>query len=221
MTVGDFLFPNYTCILCNAELNAPQNLHICDKCAAALKLNTKPMTFANTDEVQYFTHAFAPFKYGEGVKNLVMELKYNANSFAAAALAPYMAAVWLKNGGHTDAILIPVPLSRERFRQREYNQAALLAHEISQYVKMPVDENVLIRTKATEIQKNKDIKERTENLRDAFAVTNKDAVKGKKFVIIDDVFTTGATVNECAKTLKKADAAQIDVLAASRIDHDD
>jgi len=205
--------------------------HLCNKCAEKLPINTQPVTLVNRDEKQYFTKAAAAFIYEEPIKSLILELKYNANGLVAQAVAPFMAAAILKELSippalatrakvKTKPILIPVPLCAKRQKERGYNQAELLANEIGRYLDLPVDTKILKRIKATTVQKNMNVRERADNLRDAFAVSDKIACKGKTFILIDDVFTTGATLNECAKALKNANARQIDAVACARVWHE-
>jgi ComF family protein len=174
---------------------------------------------ANNEETQFFTRGTAAFLYEEPIKDLIMQLKYDANALVAAAVAPYMAAAILKEISQTPekVVLIPVPLCEKRQKQRGYNQAELLANEIGKYLDLSVDTKILKRTKATQIQKGMNLKQRAENLRDAFCVSNPEFANGNKYIIVDDVFTTGATVNECARALKNAGATQIDAIVCARI----
>ncbi len=113
--------------------------------------------------------------------------------------------------------IIPVPLHRWRLLKRQYNQATLLARSVSSLAQIPVLTNCLIRKKATESQGHKTPKERKQNVKHAFDIIDPDTVQGKTIVLIDDVWTTGATLDACAKTLKKAGASQVFVLALARV----
>jgi ComF family protein len=156
----------------------------------------------------------APFLYEEPIRSMLLKLK-NDNGFAARAVAPYLAAVFMREIRPKNCIIIPVPLCKSRLRERGYNQAELLARELSQYIEKPVLTNVLIRIKQTTPQKKMNPAERIKNMKNAFAVRDAELIRNKNIVLIDDVFTTGATANECIKTLKKAGAKLISILTVA------
>ena len=225
----DFCFPNYTCLICGGELNAPKNPYFCDQCAGELVVNTEPLSLRGSKEKQYFNRAHAAFIYGGEAASLVMRLKYNSETDIAEALSPYMVAVAIHNKLATDKqkpdFIMPVPLSVKRLRKRGYNQALVLARELCVHLKtagieIPVAEDILTRTKATEVQKHMTIEERAKNIKGAFAIvstTQTDALKGKRILLVDDVFTSGSTANECAKVLRAAGAARVDVLTIAAV----
>ncbi len=105
--------------------------------------------------------------------------------------------------------IVPVPLYKKRFRGREFNQSALLAVHLSRQTGIPVVLNSLVRIKDTVPQVGLSAKERRENIKNAFAVIGRELIQGKDVVLIDDVFTTGATVRECSRVLKKSGAGNI------------
>ena len=116
--------------------------------------------------------------------------------------------------------ILPVPLHKTRQRYRGYNQSALLAQYLARHFQIPLVVNNLIRIRATVPQwKIKGPKERRENVKNAFRVMNPTSLQDKQVILVDDVLTTGATVNECAKTLKEAGVKSVLVLTLSRADH--
>jgi ComF family protein len=115
-----------------------------------------------------------------------------------------------------DAI-IPVPLHRNRLMQREFNQAAVLARGLARQLNVPVLERPLVRVRWTRPQVELSGDERRRNVKNAFAVTNPTSIAGKIVLLVDDVFTTGATLDEAANTLKAAGVAQVDVFALARV----
>ena len=215
----DFLFPNYTCLICKSELNLPQNLYLCDKCASDLPINTEPVTYKDQKQKQYFYKAFAAFLYSDPIAGLILRLKYNDDSQVATALAPYMAAAWLRENETVspDTILVPVPLCKKREKSRGYNQALLLAKEISAMVPFPVSNDAIIRVKVTSPQKEMTVRERANNLKNAFVIKNAFSAKDKKIILVDDVFTSGSTVNECARILMQAGAKEVNVLVIAAV----
>ena len=116
-------------------------------------------------------------------------------------------------------MIIPVPLHRWRLFKRRYNQATLLARELAHYSSRPLLINVLIRHKNTPSQQGKSRQLRQQNVNRVFNVARKNLslIKGKSLLLVDDVWTTGATLNACIKTLKKAGAKDVYVLTLARV----
>jgi ComF family protein len=114
-------------------------------------------------------------------------------------------------------ILMPVPLHPQRLQEREYNQSLLLAHGLSQHLQIPLQLSCLLRVRATAPQTSLSKKERLTNLHRAFAIDDVSRVKGQRILLIDDVFTTGTTLHECAKTLRKAGSGAIYGLTLARM----
>ena len=113
-------------------------------------------------------------------------------------------------------LLVPVPLHPTRLRTREFNQSLLLAEQLGRYLKRPVSAAVLVRVLATDPQTTLTRKERLRNLRQAFAVQNAESFVGRRVLLIDDVYTTGATLNDCAKVLLKGGASSVSALTLAR-----
>jgi ComF family protein len=113
-------------------------------------------------------------------------------------------------------VLVPVPLHPSRLRTREFNQSLLIADRLGNYMMRPVSIVDLVRVAATEPQTSLTRSERLRNLRRAFVVRNAEPFAGRRVLLIDDVFTTGATLNECAKALRAAGAASVSALTLSR-----
>jgi ComF family protein len=113
-------------------------------------------------------------------------------------------------------LIIPVPLHAERLREREFNQSLLLADRIGRHLNIPVSCTALTRIAPAPPQTTLSRKERLNNLRQAFSVPRPESIAGQRILLIDDVFTTGTTVNACAKTLRKAGSAHVFVLTLGR-----
>lgn len=127
--------------------------------------------------------------------------------------------IYIEKGKNEKAetIIIPVPLHKRRYNWRGFNQAFLLSRHIACEFQLPVSENLLLRVKNTKPQtKIKSMKERKENIKGAFLCLAKEDIKGKNVILVDDVCTTLATLNECAKELKKAGAKDVWGLVAAR-----
>ena len=114
-------------------------------------------------------------------------------------------------------LIVPVPLHPKRLKQRGFNQALLLARA---FPEVPLGREAVVRVRHTVPQVELKPKERRDNVKGAFAVPDPALVKGKNVLLLDDVYTTGATVRECAKVLRRAGARRVDVLTVARVKHD-
>jgi ComF family protein len=118
---------------------------------------------------------------------------------------------------HTIESIIPVPLHPKRLRQRGFNQASLLARRVGAALKIPVDYASLKRSRWTEPQTGLTRRQRAANVRDAFRLKTPEKVRGKSILLVDDVLTTGETVNQCVRALKKVgEAREVVVLTVAR-----
>jgi ComF family protein len=145
------------------------------------------------------------FNKGSSVQHLLHHLKYKGKKQVGHVLGGMIGEKLInaERFRHVDA-LIPLPLSEKKFKQRGYNQATAIAEGISLQLKIPVIENAVVRTKATESQTHKNRIERWENMKDVFMLTNPVALMNKSILLIDDVITTGATLEACGHALLTA-----------------
>ena len=164
-----------------------------------------------------FRYARSAIKYEAISKNMILAFK-----FADKTENSKVFAKWLKLAGAdifkegTD-VLIPVPLHYKRLVTRRYNQSALLAKELSLLTSVPTDYKSLIKHKSTKPQVSFTSAGRRKNIKGAFSVKFPDKIKDKRIVLIDDVYTTGSTLNECAKVLLQAGAKSVDFLTIARV----
>lgn len=169
-----------------------------------------------------FTRAVAYGSYDDGLRELIHLLKYNGVRPAAAVLGRLLAqAVATLEPEFTQkpALLIPVPLYKAKRRQRGFNQAELIArHALRAFKGKPLElrTDLLARTRDTHSQIGLTSHQRRENLRGAFAVARAEEVTGREVLLVDDVYTTGTTLSECAKVLRRAGAAQVWVATVAR-----
>ena len=165
-----------------------------------------------------FTRARAAVAYNGIARRLVQGFKFHDQT----DLAPWMARWMHRVGGElaNDAdIIIPVPLHRRRFLTRRFNQSAELARCFAAMVNCDFEPNAVARVKVTRQQVGLDLREREANVRGAFKVPDSSDIKvrGRRVLVIDDVYTTGATVSSVARTLKRSGAANVDVLTFARV----
>lgn len=165
-----------------------------------------------------FTYARAATLYGETVREALHALKFGGK----AALARPLGDLLAEAGQAMLAVeavdcLIPVPLHPSREAARRFNQSALLAARLSRRWRIPVEPKALRRRRSTRSQTDLDAEERRANVKGAFAIRRSAAVGGRHVLLIDDVFTTGATVSECARVLLESGAATVGVLTVARV----
>ncbi len=142
------------------------------------------------------------------VRDAVHALKYRGGRRIATQLAPHMKRAW-DNATMESDMLVPVPLHTEREARRGYNQSALLAIALGKQINIPVDVNALTRMRNTRSQTHLGFEERQTNVRGAFTVTGGVNITNKRVTLIDDVATTGATLNACAEALLARGAGQV------------
>lgn len=163
-----------------------------------------------------YARARAAAHYAGPMRQLVHQLKYHDRLEVRSVLARWMVGAGADILADAD-LLVPVPLAYRRLVWRRFNQAAVLAHEVSRLSRLPLRLDVLSRVRPTRAQVGLSERQRAVNVRGAFAVppSMRAAVAGRRVVIVDDVVTTGATVNACARALKRAGATDVDVLAVA------
>ncbi|HEY5626735.1 MAG TPA: ComF family protein [Nitrospira sp.] len=161
-----------------------------------------------------YQRAWTLFPYLPPLQDAICSFKYHGKVALAKPLASLMISA-LPNEIDTD-IILPVPLHPGRLREREFNQSLLLADQVGHHLSQPVSPHQLVRSLPTAPQTTLSRQERLHNLRQAFAVRNPDTIAGRKLLLIDDVFTTGTTLSECAKALLRAGAESVSALALAR-----
>lgn len=156
-------------------------------------------------------------RYDGVLRDLVHLFKYAGVRTLAPRFGEFLAHLVAENPeyGSSD-VIVPVPLHPDRQRVRGYNQAALLARELARRTSLPLDQESFVRVKATSPQAGLTAHQRRENVRAAFAVRG-DSLSERRVILVDDVLTTGATVNACAHALRRAGAAEVRVVTVARV----
>jgi ComF family protein len=169
-------------------------------------------------ETPPFERARTVLRYDEHSRDLVISFKHRDRTDAAPAYGKWMARAGAEILAEAD-LIIPVPLHRHRLISRRYNQSAELCHAMSRESSVPQNPDLLIRTRSTPTQGRLTRAERERNVRGAFALKPDagSSVQGRRVVLVDDVLTTGATVNACTRTLLRGGAAAVDVLTLARV----
>jgi len=210
------------CIACSDELDDDNEFSLCEKCLKDLPYNNSFCQVCGTPisdmgivcnhckERNYdFNFSRSVFMYEGKIISLIHRLKYNNAKYLKEPLSNFMLNYFSSHSEFKDIdFIVPVPLNRKRQKWRGYNQSELLLYSFEN-AGISVETKVLERVINTESQTNKTREERLINLENAFEVKDKQKVKGKNIVVVDDVFTTGTTINECAKALKKAGASKV------------
>jgi ComF family protein len=235
----DLIYPP-RCLICREFLVADavdmenRSLSFCETCFGDFRETPSPLCPSCgrpfTDGVQidhwcedclrkqpHYEAAGAPYLYEGAVMNAIHVFKYGAESHAAESLGPLLAAFtqqWLP--AQSDLLLLPVPLHPKRLRERGFNQSLLLARHVAGHVDAALDFLTLRRVKYTQPQTGLGKEERRKNVRRAFEVVEPKAVKGKTVLLVDDVATTGNTLNECARVLKRAGSKKVYCVVLAR-----
>jgi ComF family protein len=152
--------------------------------------------------------------YGELARGLAIRLKYGRKVAIARTMARYMAPLVSDAG---DRLLVPVPLHRTRLWGRGFNQSALVAHELARHLGIATDPLALRRARRTPPLKGMSPIQRRRTVAGAFRVRDKAAIAGKTVILVDDVLTTGSTAEACARTLKRAGAARVELVSWARV----
>lgn len=149
------------------------------------------------------------------VPSIIRRHKYGLDQSLGRALAECLGDVMPLEENDYD-LVIPVPLHRRRLRWRGFNQAALIGGAVARRIRRPLDASTLVRVRATAPQTSQDHDQRVRNVRRAFAVRWPARVANRRVLLVDDVMTTGATADECARTLLAAGARRVDVFTLAR-----
>ena len=213
----EILFPSdFKCVCCGEEISNEDflicencykklpwiNGKVCEVCGEPIKSESK-LCMQCKSKLPYFKKCVSLFKYEEPISSLIKNFKYNNATYLQKTLATFILKSFLKLNEKVD-VVIPVPLHYNRFKHRGFNQSEEICYYLKSLLNLSVNTNAVVRKIDTQTQTELNRKQRCENLKDAFVVVDKNAIKNKTVLLVDDVYTTGSTLNEVAKTLIKA-----------------
>ncbi len=207
----DLIFPP-VCGICNKEINT----YLCGKCEK--EINKITCVGENRYDNKYFSTHMYLFKYEGIIRNKIISYKFNDKPY----LYKTFCEIFVKNKKVCEFlkkydIIISVPMYKKKKNQRGYNQSELIAKETAKKVEnIEYRNDILIKIRNTAKQSSLNKEQRKENLKNAYVVNNNEYILNKNILIFDDIYTTGSTANECAKTLIEAGAKDVGILTIAR-----
>jgi len=212
-------YPHY-CLGCGSDLIMPTE-QLCLQCTASLPYTGFASMPGNPVEQVFegrisFRFAFSEFYFSKGkiIQTLIHQLKYNGNRKVGIYLGTLIGMSLLSASRiEPPDVLIPLPMFAAKEFKRGYNQAAVVCEGISLQTGIPVDKTSVTRNRATETQTRKHRIERWLNVDGSFQINDEHALKGKHVLLVDDVITTGATMEACAQSILQTSNTQISIAA--------
>lgn len=221
------VFPSeIKCIICGKDLEKDEVMDICPTCLKTIKFNNGKRClkcgknlwagskYCNSCKmgVRVFKSATAPLLYEKPISTMIRKFKYDGKHYLAKPFAKIMAYEYVQSKFEVDLVL-PIPMFYKREKERGYNHAKLLAKEFCKITSLPLDTKNFVRIMNTNQQAKLSKEEREKNINNAFRVIDSNMVKGKKILLLDDIITTGATIDECARVLYECGASEVNALA--------
>ena len=206
----NLIFPNL-CGICDKICKED----LCKKCEIQLK-NISKFKIDNYNDKNFKKHLYI-FKYEGIIKERLIKFKFREKTYIYKAFVKFLiknkkACRFLKSYD----IIIPVPIHYNRKVTRGYNQSALIAKELAKNLNIKYEEKVLFKKVNNKPQSTKNKEERIQNVIDVYYTKSAEQIYNKKIILLDDIYTTGSTVNECCKTLKLAGAKYVDVITIAK-----
>ena len=201
------------CLGCFNDLT--RNMYCCYRCAESFEtVNITPQLCGHCiNQSPAFDETYAPFIHQGIIRHLIATLKFN-RQYKNARLLGSLLVNHLKKTAEPPELIIPVPLHKLRYQERSFNQTIEIAKTVSRQLNIPIDTKSCIRYRNTPHQIDLPAKQRHKNIKNAFKIIK--PIKAQHIAILDDVMTTGSTVNELARVLKKAGVARVDIWVCAR-----
>ncbi len=192
---------------------------LCKKCEVALeKYKIDNIKNCTNNKKVHFDYCINMLKYESIIREKIIDFKFNEKTYLYKTFAKIM----LKDEKicrflqKQYDIIIPVPMHKYKRRLRGYNQTELIAKELAQNLRIPIDTKSFAKIKCTETQSTLTKSKRNENVKGAYEVLEENNIIDKNIILFDDIYTTGSTLNECSKILKKAGARSIIALTLAK-----
>lgn len=228
--VLEWIFPSdIYCICCGNLINSGKKYSLCDDCIRDLdwvnefecekcgvKLKNAEIRFCKTclESLQSFDRAYTCMVYDTMAKKMITDYKFRGKAYMAEGLADIMVDKFLLSGCAGDLVMF-VPMHPKKEKQRGYNQAELLARNFAKKLGLPLADNVLVRKNYKKAMNKLSAEERRENIKGAYALSGEEKsleiIKRKSVILIDDIYTTGTTVNACAELLRDGGVESVSV----------
>lgn len=210
------LFYPHTCTGCGSDIIEKDNL-LCLECIATLPHTNSAQHAGNSTEKIFWgrlpvSAAYSEFYFAKEtpVQHLIHQLKYKNNQEVGVFMGEMMGKNLVNSNRFANIdLIIPLPLYPDKEHKRGYNQSAVIAKGIANIMNIPVITGNVIRRKPTETQTRKHRTERWENVSDSFIVKNPEQLKAKKILLVDDVITTGATLEACGQAILQTEGTQL------------
>ncbi len=191
--------------------------YLCRKCKKKLERYAICEILENRNPYILFDEQISIFSYKSLIRNEILSYKFGEASYLYKTFVNFLIKdqkVFQKIKSYD--IIIPVPISKKRKKERGYNQSLLIAKEISKNTNIEIVKNCLYKTKNTIEQSKLNREEREKNAQNVYAIKNEQILENKKILLIDDILTTGNTLNSCSKELKKGKPKKIGVLVLAK-----
>jgi len=211
-----FIFPR-KCEMCETISES----YICDKCKSKLEkteLYLNRIDDYSKDNTKFFDEHAYIFEYNSIIREKIIEYKFKNKPYLGKMFSEF----FVKNEkmcGFFEKydIIIPVPMTNKKIKERGYNQTEIIAKIISQNItNITMQKNVLIKYKNNKVQSQLNKEQRQQNVQNVYELNNEEIIKNKNILILDDIYTTGATCNECVKTLRNAQPKKIGIITIAK-----
>lgn len=210
------IFPK-TCEICGKIGNS----YLCEQCKDKLEKNSifanKIIDYSNNGTKYFDEHAYI-FEYNSIIRKKIIQYKFGNKAYLSEMFSEFFVknekiCGFLKKYD----IIIPVPMTNKKIRKRGYNQTQLIAKIVAKNIEtLTLENNVLVKYKENKVQSKLTKLQRAENVKNVYKLQDEEIIKGKNVLILDDVYTTGATCSECARILKKARPSKIGIITIAK-----
>lgn len=190
---------------------------LCQKCNNTLKNQAKFNVENFQKKEKYFKELLYIFKYEGIIRKTILKYKFQEGSYLYKTFVNFI----LKNQKFFEFIksydtIVPVSISKKRYKERGYNQSYLIAKEISKKTKLELQNRCIIKSKNVIEQSKLNKEEREKNIKGVYEIIDKENLQNKRIILVDDIYTTGNTVNECCRILQKAQPKSISVIVIAK-----